>query len=210
MNRQKYLYVVFSSTPNRMGKFIRFFTRNFYNHVSLALDEDLSSLYSFARRFHDMPFFGGFVLEFAERFRKGGSSQVKICALPVDEEQAAQARARMDDYIKNGDRNLYNLFSASLTLFRKRLLIKDAYTCAEFVADFIALTAPQYGLEEKRFYSIQELEKRFAPYQIFEGDFFEGVSSPENDYSAEHPLLDRLMRQVGSNWALFCRLFSRK
>ena len=59
----EYLYVVFSATPYRMGKLIRFVTREPYNHVAISTEASLTRMYSFARRFYRTPFYGGFVTE---------------------------------------------------------------------------------------------------------------------------------------------------
>ena len=84
----KYVYVVFSSTQYMIAKFIRAFTHHRYNHVSIALDGNLQTLYSFARRYDDTPFCGGFVVETPERYiRRNVAATVQICAIPVTNEQ---------------------------------------------------------------------------------------------------------------------------
>jgi hypothetical protein len=66
----QYVYIVFSSTPYRIGKFIRRLTREAYNHVSIALDPDLTKMYGFARRYYRTPFYGGFVRESLSRYHQ--------------------------------------------------------------------------------------------------------------------------------------------
>ena len=59
---QRTIRVVFSATPYRMGAFIRATTHSTYNHVSVSLREG-GALYSFARKYCNVPFCGGFVKE---------------------------------------------------------------------------------------------------------------------------------------------------
>ena len=57
------LYLVLTRTNTNLSKAIRFFTKRTYNHISLALDDRLDSLYSFGRRRPKNPFYAGFVRE---------------------------------------------------------------------------------------------------------------------------------------------------
>ena len=59
----KYLYVVFSTTPFKIGKFIRFITGYNYNHVSVSLNKDLKKMYSVGRLNPYNTIIGGFVHE---------------------------------------------------------------------------------------------------------------------------------------------------
>ena len=68
MEEFKYLYIMLSRTGTGMGKVIRAFTRNEYNHVSLPLDSSFKRFVSFARYRQDVPLAGGFVAETPQRF----------------------------------------------------------------------------------------------------------------------------------------------
>ena len=75
--------VVFSATPTRMGKFIRATTNARYNHVSVSLREG-GPLYSFSRKYCNVPFCGGFVKESPLRYQNGNrKAHVRICTIPV-------------------------------------------------------------------------------------------------------------------------------
>ena len=80
-----YVYIVLSATPYRMGRWIRRATGEAYNHVSIATEESLTTLYSFARRYYRTPFHGGFVTETPDRYHhKGLSSHIRLYRLPVE------------------------------------------------------------------------------------------------------------------------------
>ncbi|MGN0978699.1 MAG: hypothetical protein ACI4PH_11640, partial [Faecousia sp.] len=68
----KYLYVLFSATPYRMGYWIRRVTGEPYNHVAIATEETLRELYAFARKYYRAPFYGGFVREHPSRYHHNG------------------------------------------------------------------------------------------------------------------------------------------
>ena len=65
----KEIYVVFSSTPYKIGKFIRFFTREEYNHVSIMFDENMLEAYSFGRKHVDTPCWGGIIKDSVSRYK---------------------------------------------------------------------------------------------------------------------------------------------
>ena len=47
---KKNIYIMISQTNTGCSRILKFFTRAPYNHASIALDENLNSLYSFARQ----------------------------------------------------------------------------------------------------------------------------------------------------------------
>ena len=63
MEAKKKIYIVISQTGSIVSKFIRIVTRDRYNHVSVTLDKELNTMYSFGRIYTYNPFIGGFVKE---------------------------------------------------------------------------------------------------------------------------------------------------
>ena len=57
------IYVVVSQTGTPFSQLLKICTRAPYNHVSLALDERLSVMYSFARREINRPWIAGLIRE---------------------------------------------------------------------------------------------------------------------------------------------------
>ncbi len=75
-----YAYVVFFVTNTIMGKMIQFATRNSYSHVALAFEEDLQTMYSFARYHINSPISGGFVIEHPHRYLNGNRDvEINVC-----------------------------------------------------------------------------------------------------------------------------------
>ena len=57
------VYIVLTDTGSLFTRLIKRFTKHPYNHVSIAFDESLESLFSFGRKHPYNPFWGGFVRE---------------------------------------------------------------------------------------------------------------------------------------------------
>ena len=86
--KEKYIYVILSSTHCRVGSFIRLVTRNKYNHASISLDPDFKKLYSFARYHQDAPLYAGFTEESPLRYKNNYKyAGIKIYKIPVTKKQ---------------------------------------------------------------------------------------------------------------------------
>ncbi len=199
-SKDEHIYIVFSKTPYKMGRFIRLITGGRYNHVSVSPVEDLSLLYSFARRYREAPFCGGFVRESASRFKiKGKTSNVMICAVPVTREAREELIDRLSKMEKDSERYVYNLFSAICVPIKKRIFIRDAYTCVEFI--LTVLRSVGLDFNEQAFYSIDELVGNLSVYKIYEGPFPELGGAVSDEYDREVSYLFKygsLIKQVNT------------
>ena len=179
MEEKRFLYVLFLITPFGTGKLIRTVTGFSYNHMGIAFSPEIKYFYSFARYNKKTPFFAGFTKESALRYNNNGKiAKVKICAVPVSEENYQEAKKYLD-YIKDhADDYIYNFASAVSFPFRKRVIIKKSYTCAEFVLSMLRRFSDVPGLREEKFLSIKETCEILDPYTVYEGSiekFFEGA-----------------------------------
>lgn len=199
----RYVYIVFSSTPYKIGKLIRTITKGRYNHVSLALDRELENMYSFARRYYYTPFYGGFVRESRARYHLNGvPAQVKICRLAVSGEDYEALAQRLQNMYERREEFLYNHISMLTIPFRRLVHLKDAAICTEFVAG--QLQALGLAVDSKRYYSVIALEKLLADHTVYEGD---APAALQDDpaFFAHHPVpyftttraFGRLLQRIG-------------
>ncbi len=165
---KSYIYLVFSATPYKIGKAIRKITGEKFNHASIALDSELSEMYSFARRFYRAPFLGGFVRESHARFYiEGAASTIQVCRLEVTQAQydfiSKQLRRMYDDR----QHYLYNHLSAAITPFGRLLKISDSYICTEFIVEQLIMLG--YPLDTKKYYSADTLLQMFESSTVYTG-----------------------------------------
>ena len=167
----KYVYVVFSSTQYMIAKCIRAMTNHRYNHVSISLNGNLQTLYSFARRYDDTPFCGGFVVETPERYlQRNKAATVQICAIPVTDEVYCAIRTHLEAYEAEKQEYVYNYIGALTFLFRRRVALEKCHTCVDFATELIAMTGA--GIFPDRFYSIRGLARNLSRYKVYEGHFY--------------------------------------
>jgi hypothetical protein len=166
---QKYVYMVFSCTSTKIGAMIRFVTNNKYNHVSIALEDDLKKMYSFTRYRANAPFLAGFSEESPLRYLDD-NTDVKICRIPVSLEKYSEVLDYIDNLSRNSKRYIYNYFSAFLFPAGVKIRIPDAYTCLEFGIHILSRHGLVEGICERKFYKIVDLEKLLEPFVAYEGN----------------------------------------
>ena len=66
---------------------------------------------------------------------------------------------------------IYNTLSAATNIIRKKVRVKKAYTCVEFVVETLDLLAVDERLCAGNFYSVKDLEDIFSDRVIYEGEF---------------------------------------
>ncbi len=210
---QKHLYIIFSETPTRMGGMIRRVTHNKYNHVSIALDREFSQMYSFARHYQDTPLYGGFVRESAERYQ---SANVKVCDLSVSEEQYDEAKRYIDSIAAGEIQYLYNIISAACFVFHRRINIRDAYTCIEFIINVLRIAQAPESAKIPSFCSLRQLETIYGEHIIYEGKFPRLTAAEHftDDYTRKNPLRYRFGKTISSNsrllWRFCCHASDKK
>ena len=186
-----YVYIVLSATPYRMGRWIRRATGEAYNHVSIATEESLTTLYSFARRYYRTPFHGGFVTETPDRYHhKGLSSHIRLYRLPVARHRYRKLLDELEQMQSHSSHYLYNHLSVLAAPAHKKVAVKDAYTCAEFVVSI--LSSLGYGFDPEQYYSVGDIARPLEDYCIYEGDFpAQGLGDPEffQRHPVNHPAL---------------------
>jgi hypothetical protein len=181
--KMRYIYLVFSSTPSRVGKMIRLFSGTRFNHVSLAFDKDLSKLYSFGRRKNNVPLNGGLVKEYPERFslKKVNFVDVQIHKIPVTKTQYNSGKLRIAQIMKD-EKYLYNLYSVLFYPLFKGFYTYKAYTCVEFVLHMLKHMEINIDTDKPTYkYLPDELLPIVDFPLVFEGNLLEYVQPGDSD-----------------------------
>jgi len=167
MKTDKSIYVIFFSTPFRIGAVIRKFTKNKYNHSAISLDADFSKVYSFARYNKNNPLYGGFIHESLLRYNnKGMTAEIKICEIPITKEEYENIEEYIQKVNDSKQEYIYNLYSALSYVFEKKIQINKSYTCVEFVLKILSKYCHILNIDNNKFYSILDLENILKAYVI--------------------------------------------
>lgn len=174
----KDIYVAFLTSNYKTSAFIRQFTRYKFSHVALSETPDLEKMYSFARKYQNTPFVGGFVIELPSRyFISEKKVPVKVCRIALEDDEYTKVMARIASFQQTPDQYKYNYFSALAYWFNRPYKKKDAFICIEFVL---------YALGIDEFMTIKEFEKRLSNNVVYEGYMDEIVKeSAKRDKSGD-------------------------
>lgn len=178
----KNVYIVLTQTQTYPARLIHLYTNEPYAHASIAFDEDLEEMYSFARRGIWNPFNAGFIREDINNgiFGKFHSTTCNIYRLKITENQYIRLREEIDIFNQNKEAYSYNYLGLVGAAFNIPVKAKQRYFCSQFVA---------YVLEQsgiKIFYKSYALVKprdiRLNPKlkSIYRGRLAEYRSAREN------------------------------
>lgn len=204
----KEIFVVFSATPYKVGKIIRMVTGEKYNHASIALDKNLTQMYSFARRYHETPLYSGFVKESSVRYCKNGTrASVIVYKLEVSEARYNAVAERLEAMYQNREQYLYNHLSAMIVPFHKNIPLKDAYTCVEFCVEILRML----GIRVKpgKYYAIKDLMEILRPYAFYSGPM-PCSRKKDPEYLKKKPLEHPFQESVKSITKLLPRVKRKK
>lgn len=131
----KGIYIILTYTGTIPSKVIRSFTKDEFSHVSIALDIDLTEMYSFARLRKYNFFIAGFLHEKInegtfKRFRK---TTAKIYYLEVTNEQYEKIKNKIEEIKENKEQYKFNILGLCAVSIHMRIKRERYFYCAEFV-----------------------------------------------------------------------------
>ena len=131
----KKIYIVLSFTGTVLSRIIKFYTKNEFAHVSVALDEELEEMYSFGRLNPYNPILGGFVHEGVNRgtFKRFWRTRARLLSLDVTEKQYKKLQKTIVYFIENREKYKFNFIGLASVGINKRIVRKNTLYCAEFV-----------------------------------------------------------------------------
>lgn len=141
---EKKIYLLFTRTQTRIGFLIRLFSHAKYNHCAIALDRELTQLYSFARPQQHGIFLGKFVKESYDRYLLNSTMPLDaaLVELSVSNEQYQMIEQRIHE-IETDDEYMYNFVSVLTYPVLKGMKVYKSYSCSEFVASLLQMSGQQ-------------------------------------------------------------------
>lgn len=129
----KAIYVVLTDTGTVLSKIIGMYTGSGLNHASIALDEKLTEMYSFGRKYQSNPFIAGFVKEnTTSRIFQGSNCAIYSYRVNEDEFDSVINKVRyIEKHKKQYRYNFIGLFGVAVN---KGISRERAFFCSQFVA----------------------------------------------------------------------------
>ncbi len=194
------IYVAFLASNYKTGELIRFFTRAKYNHVALALEEDMNTLYSFSRLNYYEPFTAGFTQETLARYTVYNKpSYIKICKLEISDDHYARIEEKLRQYGQDV-KAVYNYADVFVYPLNIHIPMEHIHTCISFVLE---------NLEIPEFMKIKELEAYLDDRTMYEGSIQQYLNNrevKEFEYFVKHTNREKYKRYLDRNLHLFSQL----
>ena len=132
---KKEVYILLTKTATVPSKVIHFFKRMPYVHVSIALDENLYELYSFARKTVHNPFNCGFIDEDINSgiFGRDTETKCQVLRLRVTEAQYRDIEKAIEIFKADRKKYKYNYLGVLSIYFHLGFERKYKYFCSQFV-----------------------------------------------------------------------------
>ena len=128
------IYIVLSRTETGFARALRNIGHLNYNHSAIALDKDLTELYSFARSEQYGYLTARLVHETTDRYLVNATDiPIKVYRIPVTQEQHDWVRTTIREIMEDPN-YMYNLLSVLTYPIFGGFTTYKAFSCAEFVA----------------------------------------------------------------------------
>ena len=168
----KKIYLVLTHTGTSFSNLIKKHTGNTYNHVSIALKEDLTEMYSFGRINPYIFFYGGFVVEGLRHgtFKRFHKTIAKVLELEVEDASYAIINNYIEHFLREKSSFGYNFLGVLKA--RKNINYQPSYRkfyCSQFV-NYLLVCA--HVIPEKYFGEVahpEDFDKIEGAKPIFEG-----------------------------------------
>lgn len=131
----KKIYVILTHTGTALSTIIKYYTKNEFSHVSIALDSDLKEMYSFGRLNPYNPFWGGFVHESIKNgtFKRFKNTRSEVYSLLVEDAQYEKLKKVIYYFKENKEKYKFNIIGLICVSLKKKITRKNTFYCAEFV-----------------------------------------------------------------------------
>ena len=136
---EQHVYIVISQTGTLLSRLLKLVTKAEYNHASISLVPDLSTMYSFGRKNPYNPFWAGFVTESARfgTFKRFSKTRIVVLDIAVSQEQYLAISRRIHTMMTLRQHYHYNYLGLWLAGLRICYRQKRCFYCSEFVKDLL-------------------------------------------------------------------------
>ena len=131
----KKIYIILTHTGTGLSNIIKSYTKDEFSHISIALDADLTQMYSFGRLNPYNPFWGGFVHEELNKgtYKRFKKTRANVYSFFIEDEQYEKIKQRINYFNTNKEKYRFNVIGLFFVSINKQVRRKNSFYCAEFV-----------------------------------------------------------------------------
>jgi len=134
-NNGETIYIMLSYTGTILSRIVKVCTSREYSHVSVGLDLEFNSLYSFGRINPRNPLSGGFVKEEIESgtYALFKNTICQVYSLNVTSQQYKDLNSFIDEFVANKDDYKFNIIGLVGPMVNRPINRENKYFCSQFV-----------------------------------------------------------------------------
>lgn len=138
MNKKRSIYILLSDTGTIFTKTIKLYTKEKYNHSSLALHKEFGEIYSFGRKNPVNPFRAGFIDENDTMiYSHFSNTTCVVLRLDVDNYTYEKICNTVSEFKNTRNDYSYNLLGFIGILVDIPIKRNNAYFCSQFVSEVL-------------------------------------------------------------------------
>ncbi|MDF2948728.1 MAG: hypothetical protein K0R07_746 [Sedimentibacter sp.] len=132
----KEIKIVLTQTNTIVSKTLKALSKKTYNHISISLVEDCSTMFSFGRKIVWFPLLGGFVKEDVNEgvFKMHPETKCKIYKLDVTDDDYNTIITRLNNFLAEPNSFKYSFLNILLMYFNIPFQRKYYFVCSSFVS----------------------------------------------------------------------------
>ncbi|MDW5299169.1 MAG: hypothetical protein SA378_03395 [Sedimentibacter sp.] len=132
----KEINIVLTQTNTIISKTLKRLSKKPYNHISISLSDDCSTMYSFGRKIIWFPLVGGFVKEEVNEgiFKMYPETKCKIYKLAITDEEYETVLERLNNFLQDPNKFKYSFLNLFFMYLNVPFSRENHYVCSTFVA----------------------------------------------------------------------------
>ncbi|MGM9948331.1 hypothetical protein [Floccifex sp.] len=136
----KSIYILLTKSDTYVSKAIKFVTKDTYTHASISFEKNLQPLYSFSRKYVNLPLPAGLRIEplTAGFYKKYKEIPCALYELKVEENVYQNAKEEVETMMKTSNTYHFNLLGLFLCKLNIPFHREKCYFCSEFVSEILS------------------------------------------------------------------------
>lgn len=136
----KKIYILLTKSDTWVSHLIKLVTNDTYTHASISFEPDLKPMYSFSRKFVNLPLPAGLRMEPLDRgfYKKYNYIPCALYELNVTDQVYENAKAEVERMMQDAKHCPFNLVGLLLCRMQIPFHRENQYFCSEFVSEVLS------------------------------------------------------------------------
>ncbi len=171
----KKIYILMTQYPGYNARFLKWYTRFPYTHVSVGFEDDMDTFYTFIGK--------GFLVESIRKYEKPDrpSFPCALYEISVTEQTYNHLKALIKTYKARKERLKYSTLGLVFSFLKIPYRRKDHYFCSQFVAEVLQKSQVLKLKKKSTLYFPKDISKHKELKLIFVGNHLKFVESFVNN-----------------------------